>query len=727
MDREWVKERRFSSLSIRDLLDAREAYHVHLAHLDNVFATAIGRYLILDEDPDAKKPEKVRKGAPAAPRTLANSSVKPWSWPCILVFVNQWRERTEFGDRPDAMVPRFLYLPDGRVVPTCVVFAEERARDAALSPEPVFPSDLLGGGFPAVQDIQNRLRLSSIGCLVTDGDQVFALTNRHVTGEAGRPVHTVVAGRRQKIGHSQGRDIGKKLFSEVYPGWPGSRVMLNLDAGLVRVDDVARWTAQVFGVGELGPIWDLHVDSFDLDVLECPARAYGAAGGALEGRIQALFFRYKTRGGIEYVSDFLIGPRAGATTVGTRPGDSGTIWFADDPRPTDGRALARRPFAMQWGGQSLYSPGADVVGDFALATCLSTVCRELDVEVITDWNVGQPETWGAVGHFKIGAFACELVEEDWLRGLFIANQGNIGYDDAALRAGLPDHPSSQFVPLADVADFVWRKTRKLDDNNHFADIDHKAPETAPAKYRGKSLLELTKGKPQKVHPDFWNGFYEAVGEDKRGALPFRVWQIYDEMVDFARASDLQRFVCAAGLMAHYVGDACQPLHVSEHHHGRNEEESRVHSSYETAMLARYADEMIAGLAALRANGAGVDFAVGGGHSAAVAIVELMRRTVERLPPLRVVEVYVESNHRTEEMWRRLGEDTISCLFDGASTLARLWQAAWREGRGAAANPAAAGTAINRDALKSLYEDKAFLPSWRLRDVKEVAGRLVSST
>src|SRR6185503_13562645 len=38
--------RSFSSLSVKDLLDARDAYHVHLCHLDNVFATAIGRFLI---------------------------------------------------------------------------------------------------------------------------------------------------------------------------------------------------------------------------------------------------------------------------------------------------------------------------------------------------------------------------------------------------------------------------------------------------------------------------------------------------------------------------------------------------------------------------------------------------------------------------------------------------------------------------------------------------------
>ena len=82
MNRDWINDRRFSSLSIKDLLEAREAYHVHLAHLDNVFATAIGRYLIRDKDPDAIDPTAGHDVPSEEPRTLINSSVRRWSWPC---------------------------------------------------------------------------------------------------------------------------------------------------------------------------------------------------------------------------------------------------------------------------------------------------------------------------------------------------------------------------------------------------------------------------------------------------------------------------------------------------------------------------------------------------------------------------------------------------------------------------------------------------------------------
>ncbi len=120
----------FNSLGVRDLLEARDAYHVHLAHLENVVATAVGRFRIRETDPDAVAPgERTsdlagRTYRPASPeRRLDNTVVQPWSWPCLLVFIDRWRTQEEMRDRPDQVVPPRLYLPDGRVVPTCVVLA----------------------------------------------------------------------------------------------------------------------------------------------------------------------------------------------------------------------------------------------------------------------------------------------------------------------------------------------------------------------------------------------------------------------------------------------------------------------------------------------------------------------------------------------------------------------------------------------------------------------------
>src|SRR5262249_35750046 len=169
-----------------------------------------------------------------------------------------------------------------------------------------FPSDLIGGGYPVLTEVQGRQHIGSLGCLVTNGESIFSLTNRHVAGELNRTAGTGGKGRRQKICAGARRGLGKLRFAGGYDGWPGERVLANLDAGLIRVEDVTQWTAQIYGLGEMGPIWDLNVDTFNLDVIGCPVLAFGAASGRIEGQIQALFYRYKTVGGFEYTTDFLI-------------------------------------------------------------------------------------------------------------------------------------------------------------------------------------------------------------------------------------------------------------------------------------------------------------------------------------------------------------------------------------------------------------------------------------
>ncbi|MBO9670952.1 MAG: hypothetical protein J7485_10580 [Sphingobium sp.] len=731
-----AQQDRFHALSVRDLLDAREAYHVHLSNKTNVFATAIGLYLIRDDgDADDKKPGIHERKATAPPRRLTNSSVRDWSWPCVLVFVREWAKRKDMAHSPENIVPPFLYLPDGRVIPVCVVEAGPGEVDHLVAPG-VYPSDLIGGGYPCLADVQGVRRSGSIGCLVTDGDGVFALTNRHVAGPEGREISTLVAGARRRIGISAGQAVGKKPFEQVYPGWAGSRVLANLDAGLVRVDDVNDWTAQVYGIGEMGPIFDLNTTNFDLNLIGLDVRAHGGTSGAISGQIAALFFRYKSVAGTDYVSDFLIGPRTGKDLLGTLPGDSGTLWFHDPAEPAQGRQAPRlSPIAMQWGGQALVAGDGGTSATYALASCLATICRELEVDIIADWNSGIPETWGVVGHVKVGALACELIGEAGfaadakLKAVFGLNLENIGMSDAALhQSGRPDTPG--FAPLADVADLVWRNTRKIDSSNHFADMDQVVP---TGKFAGKSLIDLTKNGAH-INPDDWNRFYADLGVDKRGALPFRVWSIADEMVDYARDGDVLRFVCAGGVMAHYLGDACQPLHISRLHHGPeggSEAEKGVHEAYETKMLDANRDALIQKIAQKRAQKAVPQAWQGGGEKAALETVRLMHRTVKALPPLEIVELYnsLSGRQRLITMWQKLGDRTASRILDGAWTLAGIWQGTWAEGR---SKPGAKpvnfpNQAFAHDELSALYKDKNFAPSYALKNLKLVNGRLVNTS
>ena len=114
----------FGSLSLKDLVEARDLFHYQLINKKNVIATALGLYLIRKSDPWPSRHDQIRSNRQKKRerRTLFNSEIRPYSWPCIYVFVSDWEyEVTLAGDDPSDVVPRSLYLSDGRAVPVCVI------------------------------------------------------------------------------------------------------------------------------------------------------------------------------------------------------------------------------------------------------------------------------------------------------------------------------------------------------------------------------------------------------------------------------------------------------------------------------------------------------------------------------------------------------------------------------------------------------------------------------
>ena len=270
-------------------------------------------------------------------RTLATSSVTDWSWPCILVFVDKWITEQDLG--PGQKIPSFLYLPDGRIIPTCTILIHENDVLTNNNAPVVFSDQLYGGSYLILSDVQNKEHIATVGCLVTDGNLVYALTNKHVTGEINdneksQEIFTIIQGERVRIGTTYRKQAGKKLFEEVYKGWAGSYSYSTVDAGLIKLDDITQWTSQIYGIGNIGEPIDLNINTMSLYLIGYPVRAQGGASGEMVGEIQALFYRYKSIGGFDYVSDLLIGPRDEKSSVMTKHGDSGTLWFYD-PEPAN--------------------------------------------------------------------------------------------------------------------------------------------------------------------------------------------------------------------------------------------------------------------------------------------------------------------------------------------------------------------------------------------------------
>jgi len=743
----FFNPRSITALSIRDLLEARDAHHVHLANLPNVVGTAIGLYRIREGDRDAADgtAEWKRKGATPA-RTLLNSVIRPWSLPCVLVFVETWSRLDGLRDRPDDVVPSWLYLPDGRRAPVCVIHAPHQERPAYEPRVLAFPTGLAGGSYPVVTNEQGAQRVGTIACLVSDDRGVYALTNRHVVGQPGTVAYTVERGELKRIGVASDHSVGKERLEEVYPGWSARRTLVNVDAGLFRIDDLSVWTSQIYGLGRLGQPIDLSVDTMSLGLIGCPVRGFGGVSGEMLGCVHALFYRYRAVGGTSYVADFVIGPREGQTRVETQPGDSGTLWVYDEADDLDhdefraargsgrfgpiadndqpGAAVKTplmRPLAMQWGGHSVLTPGSDDESRFVLATTISNVCRLLDVELVRDWAIEHSEYWGKVGHYKIGFSAClrPFNKLPQLRALLRANAENIAVSDDDIKHGqMPKANSDAFVALADVPDLVWRTTRKKDQANHFADMDQPAESGV---FQGKTLMQLWK-KPENRTPQAWEAFYSsftpAPKVQHRGALPFRVKQLFEEMVTALGDGDLAHYVCVAGVLAHYVGDACQPLHVSHLHHGSDPDEEKVHSVYETAMLDSFSTEFIT---LLNTKLASMDSKplIKSGDEAADLTVDLMRRTIKRLPPQHIIDVFNEVRGRgqTANMWAKLKTDTVAVTADGVLALACLWSSAWSLAKAETKFSATqAGKKIKPADLMDLYNDPAIARANWLKDM-----------
>jgi hypothetical protein len=483
----------FHSLGVRDLLDARDQFHVHLAHKPNVFSTAISRYFIRNTDPDSKaeRPHRAHRdrSAEAKPRTLENSSVTDWSWPCILVFVNTWQTLEDLRSKPDEVVPPFVYMPDGRIVPICVVLVDT----AQLPPRTVNPSRLaaeaLGIGSPIYVDAQGTRRMGTAACMVSDGGDFYLLTNTHLAGEPGRPVRALLKGIPEVVGTTDGtRNLTERTFSDIYPGLPGRESVVNIDAAIVRLTDVNSWDPK--GLSEpLGQVADFSAETASLSWIGMPVSGQGAASGEMNGEIKALFYRYKSIGGRDYVADFVIGSRAGdETPLVTQPGDSGSLWCLEGAVEPD----TLSPVALEWGGQRITSGSAS--GQFlqlSLPTSMAVILRELNLDVIQDPASERTQYWGPVGHYKIGQQACFLINNEALKNFFIANINNLSFSSDQ-QIQLATHlQASVFVPLSDVPDVVWKTninrvkpqvTRPMENWNHYADIDLPGA-------NGKTLLE----------------------------------------------------------------------------------------------------------------------------------------------------------------------------------------------------------------------------------------------
>jgi hypothetical protein len=781
----------FTQLSMKDLVEGREMFHIHLMNKKNVVATAIGRYLIRKTEIDeygnsAPTPHKTQK----TKRTLENSVVTGFSWPCVLVFVNKWEDDTILAERNTGdIVPKSIYMPDGRVIPICVVEAPTTNNvDTTIDASKLtFPTNLMGGGFPVKVSSQNAEHIASAGCIVSDGHTYYLLTNKHVAGNAGQQVTSITGDKPINIGSSIGVSMGKIRFSELYPDWKSETVKVNCDAGLVWIKDIKRWKTDVLGMGTMGPLYDLNTQTLNLGLIaehkvlngaiqtseSGNVKAYGAVSGVMEGEILALFYRYQALGGIEYVSDFLISGRNNKL-LNAHHGDSGTVWFLEEKDDHDDVTI--RPIALLWGQHQVINTTNKKQFPFVLATNLTNICRDLDVELVRGWNLDNEYSWGKIGHYTVGNLAVLAMAAGDAKTLFGNNLTNISFDKEQinkdlLKKGNPAlaaNPDEGFCPLADVPDIIWKQFKKSHDGttgtdwgrrgdenpNHYADADARTPD-------GLTLYDYCKN-VNDLKIANWTEYYNtldiAAGIDvtdtnntwRRGLVCFRVWQIFNYVIDAAAANRPDKFIFGCGVLAHYVGDACQPLHSSymsdgdpadtttenhvakrisykrdgtvSHHKGdvypkKVNPGSGVHVAYEDHMIddhiAAILEQLPAQITIQKSNHGETIAPITTGQEAGFAVLTLMRLTQQEITPKSIVEAFktAKANHAdiSSKLYEQFGGPTVNVMARGARYLAAIWQAAWD----VPGNKITSLAGVESKDLITLYRDPKELQSYHL--------------
>ncbi|MDB6056994.1 MAG: hypothetical protein JWO95_838, partial [Verrucomicrobiales bacterium] len=218
-------------------------------------------------------------------------------------------------------------------------------------------------------------------------------------------------------------------------------------------------------------------------------------------------------------------------------------------------------------------------------------------------------------------------------------------------------------------------------------------------------------------------------------------QLWDAMVASLKAKDVLRFVAVGGVMAHYVGDASQPLHCSFMHHGmppmlkvdgrhypvrrdsdafdefKHSAPAKIHGIYEETMLEIDAATALADVDDHIMNLGQFTGSIQSGHDAATAVIKLMWEAQQRLSPQKIIDADdpdLSAKKRAEALWKNdaIRKPTITSLAQSVQVLAALWTAAWKAGNGNAL-PSSQIVQFSEDDLQDVYRDRKFVPALSL--------------
>jgi hypothetical protein len=232
-------------------------------------------------------------------------------------------------------------------------------------------------------------------------------------------------------------------------------------------------------------------------------------------------------------------------------------------------------------------------------------------------------------------------------------------------------------------------------------------------------------------PGKWEEFYDSVTgqEIDRGALPFRIEQVFVELVKAVQAGNVAKTVFAAGIIAHYAGDATMPLHGIVDYKGElygtpSNSSRTVHKFYDREIIERCATDFSQGMESRLSGGNGTIPAgkkIADGHAAALETLAIMNWAFDHCPTEKLFKAYAAwwESRDDEATWSEIGGKITDAAFAGAKFVARLWQGAWEaaDGDRMISRP----TKVPAEKLRSLYYNKSCLESVNLTELQTKLG------
>ena len=262
--------------------------------------------------------------------------------------------------------------------------------------------------------------------------------------------------------------------------------------------------------------------------------------------------------------------------------------------------------------------------------------------------------WGFTAHRLVNEKAMETLPEP-LRSFFEANAAWV-----AEHAVDPD---------------LWRAVGQEKEPNHFLDMDAFGPPTA-------GLIPRDEAEHLRRH---------GKGAAAKGRLPWRLGEVYRELVAAFREGNAARTLERAAVLGHYVGDAHVPLHAALNYDGQLTGQTGLHNRWESHLVERFERQLRAEMAPRPARPVGdpvlltFDVLTESFDLSLQALASDEESTLGTdLADTPLDDRYDDAYY--SRMYERERATLRSRLAASASTLGSLWLTAWQEAGRPALDP-----------------------------------------